>query len=347
MSVVKIAKRAGVSIATVSRVMSNSRRVQPELAQKVRTAIEELGIAPRQPRLRERRLASGGKAASTIGIITIGMEYRQYFTDPVIAAVVAELTRAAGEQHVGMLLAEMPDPNVLSRVVEQGQIDGALVLIPSGVDASAADKLARHVPVVRLMGAHIGPIDQDQITSDSSSIGFLAAKYLIEKGCKQLAFMTLTPEWTMCRLRGQGFVAACDGRGLQGRAQARAYFNASGHLLDHSYGPNAVSGPSWDAVMKQFHSDRPDGLFVARDSELLEVYRMLAASGIKPGSDIQVISCDHCEAWLRQLEPRPVSIDINLPDTANAAVARLISRIAHPDQPILRCLINPKLPGVA
>src|ERR1017187_9345394 len=98
MSVVQIAKHAGVSIATVSRVMTNSRRVQPEIAEKVRTAIQELGLPPRQIRNRERRADAKGRLAKTIGIITLGQEYRAWFSDPVIASVIAEITQAAAEQ---------------------------------------------------------------------------------------------------------------------------------------------------------------------------------------------------------------------------------------------------------
>jgi len=260
MSVVLIAKRAGVSIATVSRVMTNSRRVQPEIADRVRSAIQELGIPTRQVRNRQRR-SDSARSVKTIGIITLTREYRAWFADPVIAAFVAEVTRAASEQHVGLLLAEMPDPKTICRAVEQKQMDGALMLIPSEADRDVADTLKQRLPVVRVMGAQLGPTPTDHVTCDHVAIGYLAGKYLIEKGCKELAFITLNPAWSYCQLRAHGFFSAADDRGADNRGMnaqisARAYFPVSEYPVDHSYGAMAVTGADWSEVMKQLVARR-------------------------------------------------------------------------------------------
>jgi len=70
---------------------------------------------------------------------------------------------------------------------------------------------------------------------------------------------------------------------------------------------------------------------------------MLAGSGITPQKDIQVISCDNCDALLNHFEARPAAIDLSLAEIARTAVSRLMTRIDHPDEPVLRMLVNPKL----
>src|SRR5689334_10402503 len=99
MSVTRIAERAGVSIATVSRVLNNSRPVNPRIAEQVRKAMEELNLTPRPIRRRKNSVAADKH--TTIAIVSIGQGYRDWFEVPVMAGVVAELTRAAQDQQLG------------------------------------------------------------------------------------------------------------------------------------------------------------------------------------------------------------------------------------------------------
>src|SRR5688572_14022625 len=112
MSVSLIAEKAGVSIATVSRVLNNSRPVNPQIAERVRQAMTELQLSPRQRRSRRTTTRH-----STVAIVSLGQSYRGWFELPVIAGVVGELTRSAQDHHMGILMAEMPDPRQLSPVL--------------------------------------------------------------------------------------------------------------------------------------------------------------------------------------------------------------------------------------
>jgi LacI family transcriptional regulator len=77
-SVVQIAELAGVSIATVSRVMNNNPRVNPQIADKVRAAMGELGISMGPPRNRaifSNLGSSADRRLRTIALIAIGQQY--------------------------------------------------------------------------------------------------------------------------------------------------------------------------------------------------------------------------------------------------------------------------------
>jgi DNA-binding LacI/PurR family transcriptional regulator len=343
MSVVKIAKQAGVSIATVSRVLTNSRYVQPQTADKVRSAMEELGLTDRQNRRSERRLGSVLEVKN-VGVISVGREYRSWFVDPVVAAMVAELTRAASARRIGVVLGEMPDPDKLCSIVEEKRIDGALLLIPSEIESTVSDRLMRQLPAVRVMGAQYGPTRIDHVTGDHSAIGYLAAKYLIQKGCKRLAFITQHAEWPICQMRAQAFFSAADA--IQDPApveSVRAFFIPPGVPVDNSYGKMSITASDWPDLMRKFLEYRPDGLFVSREAELSQCYRLLAEHNLKPSRDITVISCDNCDTWLSHLEQRPATIDLGLTQMADAAVSRLLMRIKYPEEPPTRVLINPQL----
>ena len=342
MSIARIAKHAGVSISTVSRVMTNSRNVQPEIEQKVRRAIEELNLPVRQNRRREKQNGEAEQRPPTIAIITLIQEYKAWFTDPVIAQIIAELCRAAADLHVGVLIAEMLDPDVVCPIVRQGRVDGALVIIPSYADLKSAQTLARHVPVVRAMESQICLTNIEQIGFDDFSIGMLAAQYLIGRGCHELAFMTFAPDWSFIRMRAQGFFSGIDAYSKDSAIGIAAYFTPPPVSVAGTYGSFAVCRPDWDQVMKEFVARRPTGLFVPRDADLLQAYALLRKYGIEPERDITIVSCDNCEAYLSQLDVRPASIDISIKDLAQNTVARLLNRIKHPTEPVTRTLVYPR-----
>jgi DNA-binding LacI/PurR family transcriptional regulator len=241
------------------------------------------------------------------------------------------------------MLGEMPNPSHLCKVVELGRVDGALVLIPPGLDGHAADTLRKHVPVVRLMGAQVETALLDQVAPDNIAIGYLAAEYLLSRGCTELAFMTLSPEWSSCKLRASGFTAALDMLAGNGGTAAKAYFLTPARSVSHSYSLPTVVRPQWSEVMAEFKLRRPTGLFVPHDAELPHIYRMLSDQGIQPGRDITIVSCDNVETTLSSLVPRPVSIDLGLPTVASTAVRRLIARIETPNEPPVRILSDPSI----
>jgi DNA-binding LacI/PurR family transcriptional regulator len=88
---------------------------------------------------------------------------------------------------------------------------------------------------------------------------------------------------------------------------------------------------------------RPDGLFVSQDVEAIGLYPMLVQHGIRPGIDVQIISCNNEQSGLAMLSPRPATIDLGTDQIGRWAVTRLVNRIARPSEPPIRMLIAPKL----
>src|SRR5439155_20368848 len=170
-SVTQIAARAGVSIATVSRGLNNHRRVNPDLVEQVRKAMTELRYSPRPLRRRNKPAAAERK---TIAIVSLGGPYREWFDMPVMASVVAEISRAAQQDGLGVLMAEMPDPQKLSPTLRQQRVDGALVFLQSALGGSAVLSLAQQLPVVRVIGGQLAPVESDHVGLAQLAIGILA-----------------------------------------------------------------------------------------------------------------------------------------------------------------------------
>lgn len=341
MSVVKIAEKAGVSIATVSRVLNKSRPVNPEMAEAVHQAVRELQLPPHQAKRRSRPRRDSRKTSDTYVIASLGQSYRDWFQLPVIANVVAELARTAHEHDAHVLMAEMPNPAKISNILLRGDVTGAIVFVDSRLSTRDVAHLRNHLPVVRVMGAQLASVDVDHVTPDASAVGCVAAEYLLREGCRSLAFFTCQPDWDLSRMRAQGFLAAA----LAGGVRPRMLLQGEPHLAIDFYGPNASVSSELGELFRNLdgRDSGPLGLFVSRDEELAAVYRTLREVGLEPGKDVRIVSCDNETVRLSTLHPRPASIDLNASQIAQRAIRRLRERIEHPNEPPTRILISPRL----
>ena len=338
MSVTEVAARAGVSIATVSRVLNRSRPVNPEIAERVLLAVSELGYSPRRSRQRRRARAMQTQG-STIAIVGLGQTYRGWIEAPMIGAFVGAITRAAQTQQMAVVMTEMPDPNELSPVLRRRDIAGAIVHIAGTMNSSAARVLARTVPTVGIMGGQLAPVDMDYVGVDNNAVGYVAGRYLAEHGCKRVGFISTAVNWAFLRMRAHGFVAAA----YESGGHPELFVVSDPSRLAAVYGNSVVQCGELSSLLDAVAMAKPDGLFISRDEETVEVYRGLYSRGITPGKDIKVISCDNDSVRLSVLHPRPPSISLEPNYMAQLAVRRLQWRIKHPEAPPIRILVNPRL----
>src|SRR5689334_4635497 len=136
MSIVSVAKRAGVSVATVSRVLNDLDNVRAETVEQVRTAMQEIGYTPprvrRGPKGGRRRVIPAGMRTGQIAVLTLG-GLQNWLQLPVMTSVVAGITRAAKEMDIRAVLDEMPDPQTVSPILRRHEVDGVVVFCMTGV----------------------------------------------------------------------------------------------------------------------------------------------------------------------------------------------------------------------
>jgi len=172
-----------------------------------------------------------------------------------------------------------------------------------------------------------------------NAIGYLAATHLLSRGCRTLAYLTTEPAWDFIQLRGQGFALAAHRAGCA----AEAFLVGQDEALTKFFCAETKLGRTLEDVVDEVVRRRPAGLFVSRDEEVVQVYRLLAERGVVPGRDVHVISCDNENVRLSMLHPRPATIEIGTCEIARRAVRRLETRIHHPSEPPVRILANPRL----
>src|ERR1700722_15310287 len=348
MSIVKIAHHAGVSTATVARVLNNFPHVGAETARQVRASAEALNYTiPTSKRPRGRgvgRPRNSQRRTNAITILTVG-QTRDWLQLPVMAATVAGISRGGREHGLRLMLDEQLDWAKPSDVITNHGVDGAIVFLPSSMKGTTPREslasIKKHLPVVWVMGAAAGVSNVDHISTDHQAIGFLALEYLKNSGCQEVAFLSLNPEWHLMRSRGQAF----------GALARENQIGASFHLLSNDptvtdlYGPRPhVEKNPESPVAKVVQSrPRPTGLFVSNDATTVQVYPLLQQMGIEPGRDITIVSCDNEEIRLCGLNPRPASIDPGAEEAGWQAVRRLVDLLENNDQPPIHISVAPRL----
>jgi len=177
-----VAKLAGVSIATVSNVLTGKRSVSKELEQRVRAAVKELGY---QPSAFGRGLRKG--KSHTIGVL-LPDPRNQFFQ------IVAEgIEEQAKENHYSVLYSNTHDEGstesaCLAAIVAHG-VDGIVIApTPVGRD-NLRPYVERGLPVV-LVVRQIERFEVDQVFADSVEGAYQATSHLVELGHKRIGLLT-------------------------------------------------------------------------------------------------------------------------------------------------------------
>jgi LacI family transcriptional regulator len=348
MSIVKVANHAGVSTATVSRVLNNLPGVRAETALQVRRAMEALQYDPaRLKRTRRNGATNGGRrrgATGSIAILTLGQR-RDWLQLPVMASAVTGISRAAKDAGFKLLLDEMLDVSKPLSASLSREVDGMIVFlssrVPSEATQAAVEEMGRSVPTVWVMGGGNGPCGVDHVAPDNHAVGQLAFEYLERHGCRDVAYFSSLPSWSVMRMRGQGFASAAHDAG----ARCSAFLLSSEVRDGEIYGRRTIVEPELNKLVERLAEERPrpTGIFISTDALTVQVHPMLRRHGLRAGEDLTIISCDNEQIRLSGLSPRPASIDTGAEDAGYRAVRRLMSRIANPGEPPVLIRVAPRL----
>lgn len=173
-----VAARAGVSIATVSRVLRGNVPVTPATRARVVEAIKELGF---RPSVLGRSLAEGRHAAN--GIVFPDL------SGPYFAEVVLGYEEAAGELGRSVLILSTHGRDAAPEMVRElaGRVDG-LVVLGRTVSKDVLEEIAaRKVPVVLLARPAFGPVDS--VKADNAGGVDQLATHLLGHGHRQVVFV--------------------------------------------------------------------------------------------------------------------------------------------------------------
>jgi DNA-binding LacI/PurR family transcriptional regulator len=346
MSIVRVAKYAGVSTATVSRVLNSVPVVSESTVRNVKAAIEAVNYDPYASRRGYRSQARQAlrKQHGIIAIIIVGV-HRGQIRMPVSDRVIEAITRGAKLRGIRVLLDEMQDIRELGTAIRNKEVDGAVVFMADDAPVDVVlDTIRKHVPAVWAMGGQTGPLNVDHVCENNIAAGCLAHHYLRSLGCHDVAFMTAVPHKRYALQRGQAFAAAA----TAAKDRFRALVVAENQIAARLFGSDCLNCQSVRDLAETFSrlSPRPTGLFIDRDATAATVHSMLLHMGIHPGHDVRIISCDNDESALSVMYPRPATIDLGAAELGRVILRRLLLRIENSEEPPMLIQTMPELhPG--
>jgi len=327
MSIQRVAQLAGVPYSTTWRVINRVPGVSREAADAVQKAAEQVGYT--RPMRRSLRVTPGIRRRSR----GVALLYLREST-PLSVSTVRAVQRILIEQQLNLIFGHVTNSEDLPPAVVAGEVDG--ILGYGQFPTTAVTSRLMQIPAVWMMSRTDSEPDAwgDRVMPDHRAIGRMAAKYLLEKGHRHLAFFNLAPRYRFVSERGEAFIAAAEGRAESVRL-----------LVAH-----VDKVPDSEAVIEELLTQwaacepRPTGLFVPRDVAAVAMHRHLVRRGVHPGRDVEVVSCDNQPDYLRLVDHPPVSIDLALDHIAHLAVERLLWRMRQGTQsPPVTVLASPVL----
>jgi DNA-binding LacI/PurR family transcriptional regulator len=266
-----VARLAGVSPATASRVLNGSARVSPAARQLVRDAVDQLGYV----RHRAARSTAGRRTRS---VATVVCEPNvRLFADPFYSRVLAGASAVFAERDVPMLLAAGDRAGALERYLCGGHVDGVLVMNARGRHPLTATLPAAGVPVT-LVGRPLQPNALPYVDADNRGGARRAVEHLLASGRRSIATIAGPPDVSPGVDRLAGYRTALEDAGLPvgpiayGDFTRPAGVHAMTRLLDHR--------PNLDAV------------FVASDLMAVGALHALRQAGRRVPDDVAVIGFD-------------------------------------------------------
>ncbi len=266
-----VAKRAGVSQPTVSRVFSRGSMVRAGLREKVEKAADELGY---RPNTLARSLITG--KSRTIGVVVA------YLDNPFYPEALEKLSAALNEEgyHISIFFAanldEEVDP-VVEKLLDQ-QVDGIIL-----ASVSMSNKLTQRldeigIPFVLFNRGQLGE-NIASVTAANYAGGRKAAEFLVAGGHKRIAHISGWQKSLNGQQRQAGFIDYLKERGLSPLA-----------CLDGAFNRDKAAQATRDLFDR---NEKPDAIFVGNDHMAFAVLETLKIElGLKVPEQVSVVGYD-------------------------------------------------------
>jgi LacI family transcriptional regulator len=264
-----VARAAGVSVATVSKVVNGRYGVSQTTIDRVSAVVEEMGYATS---LGARSLRS--HRTNVIGVLVA--EFEPFSTEllkgvaEAIAATDYDLLAFAGGRHGDTVGWERRS---LARL-GGSLIDGAIIVTPTVGEARGG------IPVVAV-DPHTGRSDVPTVDADNAAGAVMATQHLLGLGHRRIALLGGRADLESARLREEGFRKAMAAAGVD---------IDEGLVRVGGYRPETAEGPARELLCR---ADRPTAIFAANDLSAIRTMEVALELGLRVPEDLSVIGFDN------------------------------------------------------
>ncbi|MCB7319251.1 LacI family DNA-binding transcriptional regulator [Lacrimispora sp. 210928-DFI.3.58] len=323
MNIYDIAKEAGVSISTVSRVMNNKGNVNPATREKVEEILARNSYVPSA-------IARGmmSKSLNKVAVLTVDIRVPHYARTAY--TIEREFSRRGYEVSLCNTGGELQETVKYLRAALEKQVDG-IVLVGSVFNTICRDPeiegLLRTTPTVLANGKLELPNSYSVLVDDKYGIG-LAVDHLVRKGHREIYYLK-DMDTVSARLKCEGFLNSLGRYGIKD-AKKRVVNTA----MSIEGGMKAVEqllrkGNTFTAVV------------CGEDVTAAGAVKALLHAGLRVPEDVAVTGYNNSE-YARICEPRLTTID-NKPELVAMLCVQLLTSLIEKTEAYSSCTIQPEL----
>jgi LacI family transcriptional regulator len=285
-TIYEVAKKAGVGIGTVSRVLNDSSRISPATRHRVLKVIKALHY---QPHAMAQGLAR--KRSLTLAALV------PFFTGHFYVELLKGIQQATTQHKYDLILYSITELHnkdfYLTRALQQRRVDGVLLVSLSLSGAHAKEFRRRRLPLVLVDAFHP---DFDSITVNNQSGAHTAVQHLIRLGHKRLAMITGHRESAPTQHRQLGCQLALAEAGMSLPKNLLISSDClSGEAPKTNDGFNKETGYWAMRQLLALNGKRPTAVFAASDIQAMGAIKAVQEAGLRIPEDIAIVGFDDIE----------------------------------------------------
>lgn len=319
-----VAKQAGVSIATVSRVINNPDAVNVATRRKVEKAIKQLNFRPSRVAQRLRSREGGSK---TIGLVLPDI-LNPFYVD--VLRGVEDYAYANGYAVITCNFAQdEARENLYLDILRSESVDGMVVAPVHGRDQKVVQLVKAGIPIVCVDRGLTGA-DADVVLVDNRKGAYDAVSHLIGLGHKRIAFISGLPQIPTSGERLAGYKEA-----LQKHA-----IPVAGELIKYGDSKHESGLKLSEELLRGPHP--PTALFTGNNLITLGALETIHKNGLHIPGDIAIVGFDDMY-WSISLNPPLTAVRQPGYDMGQRAAELLLQRIKHPARSTVRVVFDAEL----
>lgn len=268
-----VARRAGLSVATVSRALNGSSRVRPGTAKRVLKAAEELSYSPnrsaRNLRKRESRV-----------ILVLAPN----FSNPFYSSILTGIGDAANSEGYSVLIcntASKPERELnYLKMLSEHRADGAIVLGMRKTNKAFCEFVKEGQ--LLMCCEYVPDVNFPSVSIDNYAAAFETVSYLISLGHERIAMLSANNDYISTVLRRQGYEEALRSAGIEVRSE---YFS----MADADYSYNSGLRAAEELLSAK---QRPTAVFCVSDILALSTISVAGDKGLRVPEDLSVTGFD-------------------------------------------------------
>jgi DNA-binding LacI/PurR family transcriptional regulator len=308
----QVAVLAGVSRATVSRVVNGSPKVSPAVRAQVERAVAKLGYVPNRA---ARSLVT--RRADSVALV-VSEPHTRFLSEPFFAGMVRGVSAALAETGVQLLLLvahDLPDRGRLERYVVGGHVDGVLLASLHNDDPLPGVLERAGVPAV-LVGRPAGTGPASYVDADNRGGAGQAVDHLARRGRRRIATIAGPQDMGVGQDRLDGY-----------RDGLRAVGLPAGDDLVEAGDFTEEGGAAAMGRLLERPGRPVDAVFAASDLMAAGALRTLRAAGRRVPDDVAVVGFED-SAVARYAQPPLTTVRQPIEEMGRQAARLLLAKVA-------------------